>query len=94
MQGFEVSPLFAAQISTPSRGTLMAARATFPSYMMASGSTIALVSDVRTATSGVPPPTTMARTSVGASVLSRVSYLLNHKDWKLPETQRASASFL
>lgn len=74
MQGFEDSPLFALQRSTRSRGTRMAAPVIYPSCMMASGSTTALVSGVRTVTSGVPPPTTTARMNVGASVLSRVSF--------------------
>lgn len=42
--------------------------------MMASGSTAALASGVRMATSGVPPPMTTARTSVGGFAPSRVSY--------------------
>lgn len=73
--GFWISPLFAPQRSTQSRGTLMAAPATCPSCMTASGSTTALISGARTVTSGVQQPTTTARTSDGASVLWRVSYI-------------------
>lgn len=60
--------VFTPQRSTQSRGTLTADPAICPSCTMASGSTAAQVSGVRTVTCGVPPPTTTAKTSVGASV--------------------------
>lgn len=54
----------------------MVAPATCPSFMMASGSTLVPALAVKMAIFGVPPPMTMAKTSFGDSVLSRVSYSL------------------